>query len=186
MASRLCSSRGKKIAFTWDCLTSSLIKHTHTHRGIALTEHVAQHPPLANNDTQAQRGKWVNFLKVQLYGMGGDEERIWCLFQQHVRDMENSLILLELFSMNILAEGITTYPAGSLAHSPHPHASSGRLHPTQPHSHTAADPAPLGFWMLDPYSHHQPWLFSRPTSSTPLECSFLSSSSFGSTATRLT
>lgn len=28
---------------------------------------------------------------------------------------KHSLILLERFSMNILAEGITTYPAGSLA-----------------------------------------------------------------------
>ena len=64
--------------------------HTHTHARIALREHAAQHPPLANNDTQAQRGKWINFLKVQLDGMGGDEERIWCLFHQHVRGMENT------------------------------------------------------------------------------------------------
>lgn len=58
-------------------------------------------------------------------------------------------------------------PSWISGNSPHPCASCGSLHPTQPPSHTAADPAPLGFWMLGLYSHHQPWLFSQ----TNLVCS---------------
>lgn len=75
-------------------------------------------------------------------------------------------------------------PSQISGNSPHPCASS--FHPTQSHSHMAADPVPLGFWMLDPYSPTTPGSSLRPTLSTLLECSFLFSSSSGSTATRLT
>lgn len=46
-----------------------------------LREHVVQHPPCANKDTEARRKgekKRLNFLKAKLYGIRGDDKRIWC------------------------------------------------------------------------------------------------------------
>lgn len=75
---------------------------------MAPREHVVQHPPSANKDTEAQRGKSFNFLKVKLCGMGGGDGRIWCLFHQHMRGLEkHGLIWLEPVSISIFAEGAT-------------------------------------------------------------------------------
>lgn len=50
-----------------------------------LREHVFQPSHFENKDREAQRGEWLNFLKIKLYGMGGDGKRIWRFFHQHTR-----------------------------------------------------------------------------------------------------
>ena len=88
------------------------------------------------------------------------------------------------FSMNILAKGITTYPAESLA----THLIHVLLPSILPNPFPRGS-RPCSSWLLNArpiLPPTTPGSSLGPTLSTLLECSFLFSSSFGSTATRLT
>lgn len=99
--------------------------------------------------------------------MGGDGERICCWFHEHRRGLDNMAALCwSLWGIRIFAEDVpTSYPAGPLAHSPHPGVFPGSPHPSQPHTTWQQASGPPGFWMLD--SCHTPPCLLPQTNVSP-------------------
>lgn len=138
-----------------------------------LREHGVQQSHLSNMDPEAHGGEWWNFLKVKLCGMGGEDERIWCLLHEHMTGLEPRLQFARAFELEPVQSVSTSYPVGRLEYGDYPlnimHMSSNCIRValewlssgiTHPHQLRPLMQQLSGSSWI-PMAHAQPCLFSQ-------------------------
>ena len=114
------------------------LSHPGVPKGMDLKGHVVQHPRSANKDTKAQRGEWVNFLKVKPYRMGTGGGKNGVLILPSTREARKyaSSPPGPLRHQNFCSVHQHSCPAGTGTYARQPRASSRAPHPSQLYTHT--------------------------------------------------